>query len=110
MLFETGYFLQHKNADKTTVYQRFWLPYYTIPRIIRELQRSMHAVGRLKNYTIPRIIRELQLRVTCDIDLNYYTIPRIIRELQLALFAVLRTLNYTIPRIIRELQPRTAMV
>ena len=65
---EIFYFLQHQNADKLTVYQRFWLPYYTIPRIIRELQRVTDSYIAALDYTIPRIIRELQLLTRYRLD------------------------------------------
>ena len=104
ILFETGYFLQHKNADKATVYQCLWLPYYTIPRIIRELQLINLHQNVTKNYTIPRIIRELQRHRAAPPIRNHYTIPRIIRELQLVKCLLNILFHYTIPRIIRELQ------
>ena len=41
----------------------FLVPYYTIPKIKRELKRREIIISKAKNYTIPKIKRELKLSV-----------------------------------------------
>ena len=53
-----------KNAEKTPETLRFsgvfLVPYYTIPKIKRELKRYTENVITGDNYTIPKIKRELK--------------------------------------------------
>ena len=60
----------------------FLVPYYTIPKIKREL-KLYYAVGCIEyDYTIPKIKRELkhvERGVLFNVD---YTIPKIKRELK----------------------------
>ncbi len=75
-----------KKAEKTPETLRFsgvfLVPYYTIPKIKRELKRCCNIKKPYINYTIPKIKRELKpvyngLEIVC-----YYTIPKIKRELK----------------------------
>ena len=54
-----------KKAEKTPEILRFsgvfLVPYYTIPKIKRELKQLLNTVGLILNYTIPKIKRELKL-------------------------------------------------
>ena len=54
-----------KKVEKTPETLRFsgvfLVPYYTIPKIKRELKPTFVATGKTKNYTIPKIKRELKL-------------------------------------------------
>ncbi len=75
-----------KNAEKTPETLRFsgvfLVPYYTIPKIKRELKRHLLTSSCRADYTIPKIKRELKLgcfRVNVRV---YYTIPKIKRELK----------------------------
>ena len=53
-----------KNAEKTPETLRFsgvfLVPYYTIPKIKRELKRASDGGGDALHYTIPKIKRELK--------------------------------------------------
>ena len=75
-----------KNAEKTPETLRFsgvfLVPYYTIPKIKRELKLGQNYIYDWANYTIPKIKRELKLRPTVTILSMYYTIPKIKRELK----------------------------
>ena len=54
-----------KNAEKTLETLRFsgvfLVPYYTIPKIKRELKLVKRSTQRVGDYTIPKIKRELKL-------------------------------------------------
>ena len=54
-----------KEAEKTPETLRFsgvfLVPYYTIPKIKRELKLHLPTSSKRKNYTIPKIKRELKL-------------------------------------------------
>ena len=54
-----------KNAEKTPETLRFsgvfLVPYYTIPKIKRELKRFFNFAVIYADYTIPKIKRELKL-------------------------------------------------
>ena len=56
-----------KKAEKTPETLRFsgvfLVPYYTIPKIKRELKLLKHLVFLLLYYTIPKIKRELKHKV-----------------------------------------------
>ena len=98
-----------KKAEKTPETLRFsgvfLVPYYTIPRIKRELKLCRQPFNGTMDYTIPRIKRELKHFFICEIEQVNYTIPRIKRELKLIDGAIKIDGNYTIPRIKRELKP-----
>ena len=53
-----------KKAEKTPETLRFsgvfLVPYYTIPKIKRELKRVFVVLARFADYTIPKIKRELK--------------------------------------------------
>ena len=53
-----------KEAEKTPETLRFsgvfLVPYYTIPKIKRELKRKVESALTEKDYTIPKIKRELK--------------------------------------------------
>ncbi len=76
-----------KKAEKTPETLRFsgvfLVPYYTIPKIKRELKQRKSDLSLAANYTIPKIKRELKLKRHCLRYLDYYTIPKIKRELKL---------------------------
>ena len=56
-------------------------------------------------YTIPKLNRELQRVAFYNLLQRYYTITKINRELQRVKGAKHRAADYTIPKINRELQP-----
>ena len=56
--------------------------YYTIPKINRELQQTVHHTKSSLDYTIPKINRELQHQPEWHPAIFDYTIPKINRELQ----------------------------
>ena len=60
----------------------FLVPYYTIPKIKRELKPKVCSINIVGNYTIPKIKRELKQRLSRNGWLLYYTIPKIKRELK----------------------------
>ena len=75
-----------KKAEKTPETLRFsgvfLVPYYTIPKIKRELKPHLLSPIFRIDYTIPKIKRELKLDfVLLKIPFNY-TIPKIKRELK----------------------------
>ena len=76
-----------KNAEKTPETLRFsgvfLVPYYTIPKIKRELKHLPLSMSVSENYTIPKIKRELKLRKMFLVIKRHYTIPKIKRELKL---------------------------
>ncbi len=76
-----------KKAEKTPETLRFsgvfLVPYYTIPKIKRELKQLYFINLLFTYYTIPKIKRELKHKHTSDIILVNYTIPKIKRELKL---------------------------
>ena len=100
-----------KKTEKTPETLRFsgvfLVPYYTIPKIKRELKPSEEYKALRADYTIPKIKRELKQRVSCCFSFLDYTIPKIKRELKLNLYRLAYNQNYTIPKIKRELKPRT---
>ena len=105
-------FLQKKriieNTEKTPETLRFsgvfLVPYYTIPKIKRELKRKRGARVTMNNYTIPKIKRELKLvKSRVSVPTNY-TIPKIKRELKLIVISLRLLSYYTIPKIKRELK------
>ena len=53
-----------KKAEKTPETLRFsgvfLVPYYTIPKIKRELKQEAKSIAKYFNYTIPKIKRELK--------------------------------------------------
>ena len=55
---------------------------YTIPKINRELQQTVHHTKSSLDYTIPKINRELQHQPEWHPAIFDYTIPKINRELQ----------------------------
>ena len=75
-----------KNAEKTLETLRFsgvfLVPYYTIPKIKRELKRELYFDNAENDYTIPKIKRELKPHEPCFRPVGYYTIPKIKRELK----------------------------
>ena len=75
-----------KNAEKTPETLRFsgvfLVPYYTIPKIKRELKPGQWGAAVGNNYTIPKIKRELKHILFIISLLIYYTIPKIKRELK----------------------------
>ena len=75
-----------KNAEKTPETLRFsgvfLVPYYTIPKIKRELKRFLRKRRRSTDYTIPKIKRELKLALFINYPFGDYTIPKIKRELK----------------------------
>ena len=75
-----------KNAEKTPETLRFsgvfLVPYYTIPKIKRELKRVRECLVEKSDYTIPKIKRELKLDISTYEVVSYYTIPKIKRELK----------------------------
>ena len=61
----------------------FLVPYYTIPKIKREL-KLLYPIKKLPyNYTIPKIKRELKHKNNPNVQRENYTIPKIKRELKL---------------------------
>lgn len=56
-----------KKAEKTPETQRFsgvfLVPYYTIPKIKRELKQKVVTFAEFQDYTIPKIKRELKQQV-----------------------------------------------
>ena len=76
-----------KNAEKTPETLRFsgvfLVPYYTIPKIKRELKHFNVLLSYNKDYTIPKIKRELKLLLLRIRRKLNYTIPKIKRELKL---------------------------
>ena len=75
-----------KNAEKTPETLRFsgvfLVPYYTIPKIKRELKHSERKSLYHHNYTIPKIKRELKHSFKYVWGAQNYTIPKIKRELK----------------------------
>ena len=75
-----------KNAEKTLETLRFsgvfLVPYYTIPKIKRELKRGYQHSYAVRYYTIPKIKRELKPEDLYNFVKTYYTIPKIKRELK----------------------------
>ena len=75
-----------KKAEKTPETLRFsgvfLVPYYTIPKIKRELKPCDNFILIKFYYTIPKIKRELKLTIYNAILFNNYTIPKIKRELK----------------------------
>ena len=76
-----------KKAKKTPETLRFsgvfLVPYYTIPKIKRELKHLEDALDQLRDYTIPKIKRELKHSNNLGHGYIDYTIPKIKRELKL---------------------------
>ena len=76
-----------KNAEKTPETLRFsgvfLVPYYTIPKIKRELKQLNANQAHKAYYTIPKIKRELKRLRIYGLRPIYYTIPKIKRELKL---------------------------
>ena len=75
-----------KNAEKTPETLRFsgvfLVPYYTIPKIKRELKLIKRKPNSDENYTIPKIKRELKRSKRRRLFKVDYTIPKIKRELK----------------------------
>ena len=75
-----------KKAEKTPETLRFsgvfLVPYYTIPKIKRELKRFRRQGVPCRYYTIPKIKRELKLDAHNVVIRRDYTIPKIKRELK----------------------------
>ena len=75
-----------KKAEKTPETLRFsgvfLVPYYTIPKIKRELKLPDSIHGVSWNYTIPKIKRELKQRSNLIQNHLDYTIPKIKKELK----------------------------
>ena len=75
-----------KKAEKTPETLRFsgvfLVPYYTIPKIKRELKPVSVCQKRTPHYTIPKIKRELKQQGADTVDVSNYTIPKIKRELK----------------------------
>ena len=75
-----------KDAEKTPETLRFsgvfLVPYYTIPKIKRELKLIRKCLEIWNYYTIPKIKRELKHCFTYCCTWFYYTIPKIKRELK----------------------------
>ena len=75
-----------KKAEKTPETLRFsgvfLVPYYTIPKIKRELKLVSNASTADGDYTIPKIKRELKRLRKIINYFHYYTIPKIKRELK----------------------------
>ena len=80
------------------------IPYYTIPKLIRELKRNAVIPLFSLYYTIPKLIRELKLFQSAQSENLDYTIPKLIRELKLRAYALIWNEYYTIPKLIRELK------
>ena len=78
---------------------------YTIPRTVRELQRSRKSRNGSRYYTIPRTVRELQLDAGYNPLLNNYTIPRTVRELRPKTRTRFRHEYYTIPSTVSKTHP-----
>ena len=97
-----------KKVEKTPETLRFsgvfLVPYYTIPKIKRELKRNLSTTRHLRYYTIPKIKRELKPIIRDMTYQIYYTIPKIKRELKPEFQSVFRFSYYTIPKIKRELK------
>ena len=100
-----------KKAEKTPETLRFsgvfLVPYYTIPKIKRELKLHILPIRRPHNYTIPKIKRELKLASCISCKVLHYTIPKIKRELKPSMARNELANNYTIPKIKRELKLNT---
>ena len=75
-----------KKAEKTPETLRFsgvfLVPYYTIPKIKRELKPKQRRFQQSAYYTIPKIKRELKPCACVIIRKRDYTIPKIKRELK----------------------------
>ena len=97
-----------KKAEKTPETLRFsgvfLVPYYTIPKIKRELKPMRKLINPANNYTIPKIKRELKQNIDYYLACGYYTIPKIKRELKPNESKSRSAGNYTIPKIKRELK------
>ena len=76
-----------ENTEKTPETLRFsgvfLVPYYTIPKIKRELKLRSSRYSMYRYYTIPKIKRELKPGFSVRKTYCYYTIPKIKRELKL---------------------------
>ena len=76
-----------KKAEKTPETLRFsgvfLVPYYTIPKIKRELKHLLWSSLFIPDYTIPKIKRELKQYDVVEVLQYHYTIPKIKRELKL---------------------------
>ncbi len=81
-----------KEAEKTPETLRFsgvfLVPYYTIPKIKRELKQGIVGTCDGVDYTIPKIKRELKLSKGRLRHLKNYTIPKIKRELKPLFFII----------------------
>ena len=64
------------------------IPYYTIPKLIRELKHAAAFGGGIGDCTIPKLIRELKHGTGRPWVESDYTIPKLIRELKLSLGVV----------------------
>ena len=71
-----------KVSKKQGIFPAFAIPYYTIPKLIRELKLRRATPANRVHYTIPKLIRELKQYGELYTRPHYYTIPKLIRELK----------------------------